>query len=84
MSEFAIITDSGCDLSPEVLKELNVECAYLTVKFEGNNEEHTNLDMPVKEFYDKMRAGSVAKTAAVNIDSFADVDVFLSKAGDKG
>lgn len=73
MSEFAIITDSGCDLSTELLKELNIECAYLTVKFEGDTDEKTNLTMPVKEFYAKMRNGAVAKTAAVNIDTFADI-----------
>lgn len=81
MNSFALITDSGCDLSPEILKELNIECAYLTVQFEGSNEEHTNLTMPIKEFYAKMRAGKVAKTASVNIDTFGDMFEHHAKEG---
>ncbi len=66
MREYVILTDSACDIRPEVLKTWRVEAVNLTFRFEGEDAEYTGEDMPVKDFYDRMRAGGVAKTAAVN------------------
>lgn len=70
MSQFVIYTDSGCDIAAEVLEKWGVHCQYLTFRFNDSEKEYAGNEMPSKEFYDKMRAGGVAKTAAVNVEQF--------------
>lgn len=70
VSQYVIFTDSGCDISPELLKEWGVKCLSLIFRFTDSDTEYTNNDMPAKEFYDAMRAGKIAKTSAVNVESF--------------
>ena len=70
MSEYVIFTDTGCDVELERLKEWGVECVSLTFRFEGSPEEYVCGEYPEKQFYDMMRAGKVARTAAVNIETF--------------
>lgn len=71
MRDYVIFTDSACDIKPELLAEWGVSYRCLTFRFDGEEKEYSNDDMSVKEFYDKMRAGGVAKTAAVTPDAFA-------------
>ncbi|MBQ3551262.1 MAG: DegV family protein [Clostridia bacterium] len=73
MSNFQLITDSACDLGLDYLKSINVKSVSLTLKFDGEDLELKNDDIDPKEFYDKMRAGGTAKTAAVNVDGFKKV-----------
>ena len=70
MGNITLVTDAGCDLSPELLNEWNVKCSYLTYTFENDDKIYSNLDMSVKDFYTKMRNGEVAKTSGVNPDDF--------------
>ena len=70
MNSYVIYTDSGSDIRPEVLKEWGVPSNSLTFRFDGLDKEYSNGDMDVKSFYDMMRKGSVAKTAAVNSQTF--------------
>ncbi len=72
MSNYIIFTDSACDLKPELLAEWGVPFRSLTFRFENDEKEYSNNDMDVKTFYDKMRAGGVAKTAAVNVEAFTE------------
>lgn len=69
MAEYVIMTDSGSDIDPKVLKEWGVETSNLTFHFE-DGIEHSNTEMDTKEFYKRMRDGEVSKTAAINIDTF--------------
>ncbi|MBQ8858743.1 MAG: DegV family protein [Clostridia bacterium] len=71
MRDYVIYTDSGCDISPALLAEWGVPYKSLTFRFNGEEKEYENGEMDVKEFYDRMRAGGVAKTAAINKESFA-------------
>ena len=71
MRDYVIFTDSACDIKPELLAEWGVPYRSLTFRFDGEEKEYSNDDMSVREFYDKMRAGSVAKTAAVTPEAFA-------------
>lgn len=73
MSKFVIVTDSACDISPEILKEWGVPFCSLTFRFEGNEKEYSNCEMPIKEFYQKMREGGIAKTAAVSVGAFEEL-----------
>ena len=68
---FRIFTDSGCDLSPALLAEWGIVCESLKFRFDDSPKEYANGDMPTKDFYQKMRDGGVAKTAAVNSEEFA-------------
>ena len=71
MKDFVIFTDSGCDLPADLMKEWGVQCLDLTFHFEGeDNREYATGDIAPKAFYDRMREGAVAKTAAVNMDTF--------------
>ena len=72
MANYKIITDSACDLPGDLLQNLNVDKASLTVLFQGQSRADT-VDEGVKEFYDGLRAGEVATTSAVNPDSWASV-----------
>lgn len=70
MKEYVIFTDSACDIAPETLQAWGVKARSLTFRFDGEEKEYSNEDMPVSEFYEKMKNGGVAKTAAVNSESF--------------
>ena len=70
MKDFIIATDSACDLSQEKLKELEVAYCPLTFTVVGEEKEYSNYDLSPSEFYEKMRGGLVAKTSAINIDTF--------------
>lgn len=70
MNDFVIMTDSACDMKPELLAEWGVPFQSLTFRFDGSDSEYTDADIPANEFYAKMKTGSVAKTAAVNSESF--------------
>lgn len=70
MRDYIIFTDSSADLSPEMLGAWGVSYLPLTFRFSDSEHEFTNSDMEIGEFYSKMREGGVAKTAAVNSESF--------------
>ncbi len=70
MNKYIIYTDSACDIKPEVLAEWGVKSLPLTFRFNGEEREYNNNEMPIGEFYDRMRGGAVAKTAAVNSETF--------------
>lgn len=68
---YQILTDSCCDFTTAQYQENAVVCVPLTVTYNG--ESHNNFSDPaaVKEFYDQLRSGVNASTAAVNPDSWA-------------
>jgi len=70
MNNYVIFTDSACDIKPDVLREWGVRRESLTFRFDGEDTVYSNDDMTTSEFYDRMRAGAVARTAAVNPDTF--------------
>lgn len=71
MNKYVIFTDSACDIKPELLKEWGVLHESLTFRFNDSETEYKDGSIDIKEFYDKMRAGGVAKTAAVNVETFS-------------
>jgi len=80
MNDYVIFADSSFDLSKETAKEWGVPYTQLTFRFDGG-EEYSNDDMPIADFYNRMRSGGVAKTAAVNTEKFADSFEELLKDG---
>ena len=74
MSEFVIITDSAADLPDHIVKELGIDVIPLTYFVDEvayvNYPDHS--EMPVSEFYSKLRAGANVHTSAVNVAEFED------------
>ena len=69
---YQIITDSCSDLTEVQLQQWDVSCVNLTLRY--HEEDHRNFSDPaaVKAFYDEMRAGTMATTAAANPDEWAE------------
>ena len=83
MSEYIVITDSACDISPKILGEWGVPFRSLTFRFDGDEKEYSNFDLSATEFYARMRQGGIAKTAAVNVENFVQVfEEYLQKGID--
>ena len=78
---YQIITDSCCDFTEAQLNALQVTCANLTLMYNGEN--HSNFSDPaaVKAFYDELRSGTMASTAAVNPDGWAELMKTALEAG---
>lgn len=70
MSNYTIVTDTGCDISPKILEEWGVKCCALTFKFTDSDTEYSNLTMPAAEFYAAMKSGRCAKTSAPATEAF--------------
>ena len=70
MNDFVIFTDSGCDIPRATLDQWGVRYCWLTYVFEGDERQYGNYDMPYREFYDRVRAGGLARTSAVNAETF--------------
>lgn len=81
MNDYVVFTDSCCDIEPALLQEWGVPYANMTFSFEGENREYVNTDITNREFYDRMRQGESAKTAAINADSFAHAFEPILQAG---
>lgn len=81
MKDYVIVTDSSCDIMPELLEQWGVACVSLSVKFDEDREAFGNYDMPFDQFYDRMRKGSVAKTSAANVETFKQAFAPFLEAG---
>ena len=67
MPNYNIVTDSCCDMSPEMYEQLNLTVVPLSMDFRGQVREDRSDDS-IKEVYAALRAGESAQTAAVNPD----------------
>ena len=67
---FKIITDSACDLSAEMIAQLELGIAALSLEMDGKS--YAEGEMTPKELYDHQRNGKMPKTSAVNPEGWAD------------
>ena len=69
MSEYVILTESSCDLTPELVAQAGVEVLPLSFTIDGKNYPHypDARAYPIADFYRRMREGAVAVTAAANV-----------------
>ena len=82
MNDYQIITDSGCDLPAEMLQKLEVSMVSLTLLYQGQTLPDCVTE-DTKAFYEGLRAGEVASTAAVNPDQWAtEMEKALSRGKD--
>ena len=80
MADYQIITDSGCDLSTGLLENMDVKKVPLSVLFRGETRADS-VDEGIKDFYDGLRAGDIATTAAVNPEGWKTVIEPAFRAG---
>lgn len=81
MNNYTIITDSGCDISPDTLLKWDVECIDLKFRKSGESIVYSGRDMSISEFYKAMRDGTMFQTSTVNPEEFKKV---FRKILDKG
>lgn len=83
MRDYVIVTDSCCDLSAEMVEELEIQVQPLS--FVMDDKEYFNYpdnrDIHPKDFYDKLRAGSLGTTSAVSVGAFHEVMTEIVKTG---
>ena len=70
MKEFVIVTDTTTDLPRDYVQKHHLYMMSLPYTLEGTSYTWEN-PMPVKEFYDKMRAGSLPTTSQANPEEAA-------------
>ena len=80
-ADYILITDSACDIAPEKLAEWGVELIRMPYLFTDDGIEKLDHDQPIREFYDEMRGGRVAKTSSLNTATLADVFTPFLEAG---
>lgn len=68
MKNFTIITDSTVDLPKEYIEENGLRIVYLSYII-GDETYTGDKQLPVKEFYDKMRKGIMPTTSQANPDT---------------
>ena len=71
--EYSILTDSSCDLSQQVLDSCGVKSASLTFVQDGEERRYTDREMPIGDFYAKMRGGAVFRTSGLNPETLAEL-----------
>ena len=67
MNNYVILTDSGTDLTKEMVEELGVEMLDLYVTLEGE-EPRPNGELDLPALYAFLREKKSASTSAVNFD----------------
>lgn len=74
MSEFILVTDSSADLSEEMVNAIQVPVLPLRYTIQGQTYRNypDNRDMDLALFYDMLRAGELATTAALNPNDFVE------------
>ena len=91
MRDYIIMTDSCCDLTDHMAKELELTVVPLTVHIDG--QDYPNLldgsAISFEDFYSKIRAGKLATTSAANVGQFQDamrpvLDTLHAWAGEYG
>ena len=72
MNDFAIVTDSSCDLTAEMANEL--ELTVLPLSFNLMEKEYHNYldgrELSFQDFYSHIRSGEDCTTSAVNVEAF--------------
>lgn len=76
-----IISDSTCDLSPELIEKYGIAIVPLSVTL-GNATGLDGLDVRPEDIYAYVReSNALPKTSAVNVDEYRRVFEFWSKSG---
>lgn len=80
MSNFEIYTDSSCDLPKDMIEQYDIKVMQLEVIID-DQAPVLNKDIEAKDFYQKLREGANAKTAAMTPGYFMEHAKESLKAG---
>ena len=80
MSNFKIITDSGCDLPKGMAFSLGLTVSPLYVNFRGKTNPDS-VDDGIKEMYAGLRSGEAASTSAINPQQWEDAIAAVLEEG---
>ena len=74
MRDYFIMTDSCCDLTDQMARDLELEVLPLTMHMDGQDYPNDLAGTAIsnQEFYKRIRAGKIATTSAVNVGQFQD------------
>ena len=74
MRDYVIMTDSCCDLTDQMARDLELEVLPLTMHMDGQDypNDLAGTAISKQEFYKRIRAGKLATTSAVNVGQFQD------------
>jgi len=79
-----VVTDSACDLPPEVCEELGIEVVPLTIRF-GDHEYIDRKELTSDEFWRQLESSAVLpETAAPSVGAFEETFRRLQDAGADG
>ncbi len=69
MQDYVIFTDSSCDLTHQMVKQLSLTVVPLSVTMENKSYYNysDNRELDPKDFYETLRRGVMATTNAVNV-----------------
>ena len=83
MSDFAILTDSSADLPAGLAQQIDVQVLPLAFIMDGHTYYNypDNREMDPHVFYDRLRAGELATTNAVNVAQYTEALEPLLQAG---
>ena len=72
MRDYVLMTDSCCDLTDYMARELELEVLPLTMHMDGQDYPNDLAGTAIsnEEFYKRIRAGKLATTSAVNVGQF--------------
>ena len=82
MANFVIVSESTTDLSPDMIKEMDITVLPLHYRIgEDTFADKAGEGLPSKEFYDRLREGGSATTTQVNPAVFEEEFEKILKAG---
>jgi DegV family protein with EDD domain len=74
MNKVAIVSDSTCDLSPEIISENNITIVPLYVTFQNKETFKDGIDLTTEQLYQKVEeSNSLPKSAAPSPEDFVKV-----------
>lgn len=88
MKNFAISTDSNCDLYAEEIKSLGIYVGHLSYTIQKNKQieeyvdEFTNYQQYI-DFFNELKSGAVARTSILSLQAHIDLFTEMAKSGIK-
>lgn len=72
MENYVLFSESTCDLTPELVQEMDIHILPMTFTVDGQSYRNypDNREMTPKTFYDKLRAGSMSTTSQIAISDY--------------
>lgn len=74
MSEYVLFTDSTCDLTPDLVEEMDIHVLPMSFMLNGQSYRNypDNRELSPKAFYDALRQGGTSTTSQVSMSEFTD------------